>query len=107
MGLVLHSDAFLGIFLAEFKGSPVILGGSWDLVSKVISTLTGVISIVTLFISLLTKSHDPLSTGASDGKGQGGAGPFLRCHDLHPQGCGVADPKSPISLNEGIWPNMA
>ena len=44
MGLVLHSDAFLGIFLAEFKGSPVILGGSWDLVSKVISTLTGAIS---------------------------------------------------------------
>ena len=38
-----------------------ILGGSWDLVSKVISTLIGVISIVTLIITLVTKSHDPLS----------------------------------------------
>ena len=39
-----------------------LLGGSWDLVSKVISTLIGVISIVTLIITLVTKSHDPLST---------------------------------------------
>ena len=38
-----------------------VLGGSWDLVSKVISTLIGVISIVTLTITLVTKSHDPLS----------------------------------------------
>ena len=38
-----------------------LLGGSWDLVSKVISTLIGVISIVTLTITLVTKSHDPLS----------------------------------------------
>ena len=38
-----------------------ILGGSWDLVSKVISTLIGVISIVTLIITLVPKSHDPLS----------------------------------------------
>ena len=37
------------------------LGGSWDLVSKVISTLIGVISIVALIITLVTKSHDPLS----------------------------------------------
>ena len=28
-----------------------LLGGSWDLVSKVISTLNGVISIVTLIIN--------------------------------------------------------
>ena len=39
-----------------------ILGGSWDLVSKVISTLIGVISIVTLIITLVTTSHDPLSS---------------------------------------------
>ena len=43
-----------------------VLEGSWDLVSKVISTLIGVISkyitIVTLSITLITKSHDPLST---------------------------------------------
>ena len=39
-----------------------LLGGSWDLVSKVISTLIGVISIVTLVITLVNKSHDPLST---------------------------------------------
>ena len=31
------------------------------MVSKVISTLIGVISIVTLVITLVTKSHDPLS----------------------------------------------
>ena len=40
-----------------------LLGGSWDLVSKVITTLIGVISIVTLTITLVTKSHDPLSKG--------------------------------------------
>ena len=38
-----------------------LLGGSCDLVSKVISTLIGVISIVTLIIALVTKSHDPSS----------------------------------------------
>ena len=38
-----------------------LLGGSWDLVSKVISTLIGVISIVTLIITLVTRSQDPLS----------------------------------------------
>ena len=41
-----------------------LLRGSWDLVSKVRSTLTGVISIVTLFITLLTKSRDPLSVAS-------------------------------------------
>ena len=44
-------------------GAP-ILKGSWDLVSRVISTLIGVISIVTLIITLVTKSHDPLSKEA-------------------------------------------
>ena len=39
----------------------ILLGGSWDLVSKVISTLSGVISVVTSIITLVTKSHDPLS----------------------------------------------
>ena len=39
----------------------LVLGGSWDLVSKVTSALIGVISIVTLTITLVTKSHDPLS----------------------------------------------
>ena len=43
-----------------------VLGGSWDLVSKVISTLIGVISIVTLFITSLTKSHDPPSSDAEN-----------------------------------------
>ena len=38
-----------------------VLGGSWDLVSKVISPLIGVISIVTLLITLVTNSHDPPS----------------------------------------------
>ena len=39
-----------------------VLKGSWDLVSRVISTLIEVISIVTLIITLITKSHDPLSS---------------------------------------------
>ena len=38
-----------------------MLGGSWDLVSKVISTLSGVTSVVTVIITVVTKSHDPLS----------------------------------------------
>ena len=38
-----------------------ILGGSWDLVSKVTSTLIGGISIATPIITLVTKSHDPVS----------------------------------------------
>ena len=46
-----------------------LLGGSWNLVSKVISTLIGVISIVTLIITLVTKSHDPLSTGGLHASG--------------------------------------
>ena len=45
-----------------FKGSfqEGLLGGSWDLVSKVKSTLIGD-RIVTLFITQVSKSHDPLS----------------------------------------------
>ena len=41
------------------------LGGSWDLVNKVIRTLNGAISFIsidTLFIPIVTKSHDCLST---------------------------------------------
>ena len=41
--------------------SATLLGGSRDLVSEVISTLIGVISIVTLIITPVTKSHDLLS----------------------------------------------
>ena len=44
-----------------------LLRGSWDLVRRVISTLVKVIGryiySVTLLITLLTKSPDPLSTG--------------------------------------------
>ena len=43
------------------KLTPPLLRGSWDFVRKVISTLIGVTSIVTLRITLVTKSHDPLS----------------------------------------------
>ena len=39
-----------------------VLGGSCNLVSRVISTLIGVISTVTLLITSVTKSHDPPST---------------------------------------------
>ena len=48
-------------FGAQGLGSWFVLGGSGNLVSKVISTLVGVITIVTLIITLVTKSHDPLS----------------------------------------------
>ena len=43
------------------------MGGSWDLVSKVISTLIiaiiiiSIVTLVTLLITLITNSHDPLS----------------------------------------------
>ena len=49
------------IIAATLCSTSDMLGGSWDLVSKVISTLIGVISTVTLIITLVTKSHDPLS----------------------------------------------
>ena len=59
----------------EADSEAAILGGSWDLVSKVIgtligvigtrigviSTLIGVIILVSLFLTLVTKSHDPPS----------------------------------------------
>ena len=42
-----------------------IIRDIWDLVTRVVSTSVGVInfviSIVTLLITLVTKSHDPLS----------------------------------------------
>ena len=41
--------------------NPALLGGSWDLVSKDISTLIGVISRVTIIITLVTKSHETAS----------------------------------------------
>ena len=48
-----------------------LLGGSWDLVSKVISPLIGVIInckySYALFITLVTKSHDPLSKPIRNG----------------------------------------
>ena len=41
-----------------------LLGASGDLLDEVISTPIGVINIVTLFITPVTKSHDPPSTGS-------------------------------------------
>ena len=43
--------------LAAFR----LLGGSWDLVSKVINKVTILISPIKVLITLLTKSHDPPS----------------------------------------------
>ena len=51
------------------RRSQGILGGSWDLVSKVISTLSGVISVATSIITPDTKSHDPPSMGVSENRG--------------------------------------
>ena len=56
--LALKGVPLRGSFAASFT---FLLGGSWDLVSKVISTLNEVISIVTLIITIVTKSHDPSS----------------------------------------------
>ena len=48
--------------LEPAEGIVRLLGGSGDLVSKGISTpLGGGISIVTLFVTLITNSHDPVS----------------------------------------------
>ena len=52
-----------GILDGMYKG---IIRDIWDLVSRVISTLIGVISAVTFLLALVTKSHDPLSSGAFD-----------------------------------------
>ena len=40
----------------------VLLGGSWVVISRVISPLIWVISIVTLLITLLITTHEPPST---------------------------------------------
>ena len=49
-----------------YKGS--LLGGSWDLVSTAIGTLSGVMSNYKYsylnILTLVTKSHDPLSNGS-------------------------------------------
>ena len=61
-----------------------MLGGSWDLVSKVLSTVIGAVSIVTLIITLVTKSHDPLS-GASAlflAVGSASSRIYLKAHGL-------------------------
>ena len=42
---------------------PCILGGSWVVISGVISPLLWVISIVTLLITLLITTHEPPSRG--------------------------------------------
>ena len=39
-----------------------LLKGSWDLVTRVISKVTILISPINVVITLLTKSHDPLSS---------------------------------------------
>ena len=38
-----------------------VFRGSWDLVTRVISKVTILISPIKVVITLLTKSHDPLS----------------------------------------------
>ena len=70
------SLAKLGLRVSNEKGLLngvliTVLGGSWDLVSKVISTLNEVISIVTLIITLVTKSHDPSSSPSCRDRAQG------------------------------------
>ena len=54
-------NAITGTVQFGVQGNP-----TWRIMglSKVISTLIGVISIVTQLITLVTKSHDPLSIAA-------------------------------------------
>ena len=44
------------------KGEQLVLGGSWVVISGVISPLIGVITIVTLIITPLITSHEPPSS---------------------------------------------
>ena len=71
---VLVRQRGLQSFLHVLKAEGSLLGGSWDSVSKVISTLIGVISIVTLIIALVAKSHDPLSRACEGFEGIEGWG---------------------------------
>ena len=41
--------------------STMIIGGSWDLVTTVMITVTTLITPLRVLITLLTKSHDPPS----------------------------------------------
>ena len=55
-----------GCVVAPVSQFRLVLGGSWDLASKVLSTLIGVIISYNysylIYNCLVTKSHDPLST---------------------------------------------
>ena len=42
-----------------------VLGGSWVVISRVISPLIWVISIVILLLTLLITTHEPPSTGSA------------------------------------------
>ena len=59
-----------------------LLGGSWVVISRVISPLIGVI-IVTLLITPLITTHEPPSTR---GKGEGGLLRAARCSRHHRRG---------------------
>ena len=48
-------------WISRFKNSPVLLG-SWVVVSRVISLLKWVITIVTLLITPLITTHEPPGT---------------------------------------------
>ena len=49
--------ALFAIARTEVLNKSPVLGESWDIVSKVISTLFGVVSFVTLIITLNLRSH--------------------------------------------------
>ena len=48
-------------FVAGLLYRAMLLGGSWVVISRVISTLIWVISIVILLITLLITTHEPPS----------------------------------------------
>ena len=72
LGTRLQEDAGLRIWVTRFSLSSwscaglAVLKGSWDLVTRVIIRVTILITPITILITLLTKSHDPPSTGISD-----------------------------------------
>ena len=50
------------MFIIEAQLWESLLGGSWDLVTRVISKVTLLITSIRVLITLLTKSHDPPSS---------------------------------------------
>ena len=58
------ADPFWYLLESPLECPEILLGGSWAVISMVISLLIWVITIVTLLITPLITTHDPPSTGS-------------------------------------------